>query len=64
MDYFYGLKYYKQIESFESFISAEDKAKLLSTDPEQYNKAYVNIFHKQLNELHTRLNSFSYYETQ
>ncbi|MDI3351607.1 S41 family peptidase [Mycoplasmopsis arginini] len=64
MDYFYGLKYYKQIESFESFISAEDRAKLLSTDPEQYNKAYVNIFHKQLNELHTRLNSFSYYETQ
>ncbi|MGX9364145.1 S41 family peptidase [Mycoplasma sp. 527] len=62
MDYFYGLREYKQIKSFADYISKEDKEKLLSTDPEIYNKAYINIFHKQLNDLHTNLNTFSYRE--
>ncbi|MBN4089613.1 S41 family peptidase [Mycoplasma enhydrae] len=62
MDYFYGLKYHKQIKSFEEYIGKDEKAKLLSTDPQVYNQAYINLFHKKLNELHTRMNSFSYYE--
>ncbi|WP_330463405.1 S41 family peptidase [Metamycoplasma gateae] len=64
MDNFYGLKHYKQMQSFESYISKEDKEKLLSTNPDDFNEAYVNIFHKQLNELHTNLNSFSYHEQE
>ncbi|MGX9339119.1 S41 family peptidase [Mycoplasma sp. 1890] len=62
MDYFYGLREYKQIKSFADYIKKEDKEKLLSTDPKKWNEAYISIFHKQLNELHTRMNSFSYYE--
>ncbi|WP_373436183.1 S41 family peptidase [Metamycoplasma equirhinis] len=62
MDYFYGLKGYKNIESFDKYISSENKAKFLSTKIDDYNEAYVNIFHKQLNELHTRMNSLSYYQ--
>ncbi|AZZ65273.1 hypothetical protein DMC14_000435 [Metamycoplasma phocicerebrale] len=63
MDYFYGLRFHKNIKSFDEYIGAEEKAKLLSTDPKVYNQAYVNLFHKKLNELHTRMNSFSYYES-
>ncbi|MBN0970495.1 S41 family peptidase [Mycoplasma phocoeninasale] len=62
MDYFYGLKEHKKIKSFDSYISAEDKEKFLSTNRDDFNQAYVNIFQKQLNELHTRMNSLSYYE--
>ncbi|BDX52633.1 peptidase S41 [Metamycoplasma equirhinis] len=63
MDYFYGLKGYKKIDSFDNYISKKNKEKFLSTNAEDYNEAYVNIFHKQLNELHTRMNSLSYYES-
>ncbi|MCV3733749.1 S41 family peptidase [Mycoplasma enhydrae] len=63
MDYFYGLKYHKKIKSFEEYIGEDEKAKLLSTDPQVYNKAYINLFHKKLNGLHTIMDSFSYYES-
>ncbi|QJG66383.1 hypothetical protein HGG64_01500 [Mycoplasma phocoeninasale] len=62
MDHFYGLKEHKKIKSFDSYISAADKEKFLSTNRDDFNQAYVNIFQKQLNELHTRINSLSYYE--
>ncbi|AXE61024.1 hypothetical protein DA803_02935 [[Mycoplasma] phocae] len=62
MDHFYGLKQHKKIKSFDSYISDDDKAKFLSTNKDDFNQAYVNIFQKQLNELHTRMNSLSYYE--
>ncbi|WP_373437713.1 S41 family peptidase [Metamycoplasma equirhinis] len=63
MDHFYGLKDYKHIKSFDEYITAEGlKEKILSTDPKIYNQAYIDLFHKKLNELHTRMNSFSYYE--
>lgn len=62
MDYFYGLKDYKKITSFKDYIGNEDKKKILSTNPEEFHEGYINVFHKKLNELHTRLDSFSYYD--
>ncbi|PZV98714.1 S41 family peptidase [Metamycoplasma auris] len=62
MDNFYGLKEYKEIKSFEDWIGSKYKQKLLSTDPKEFHQAYVDIFHKKLNELHTNINSFSYYD--
>ncbi|ENY68865.1 Hypothetical protein, predicted lipoprotein [Metamycoplasma auris 15026] len=62
MDNFYGLKYHKEIKSFEEWIGPEYKQKLLSTKPAEFHQAYIDIFHKKLNELHTRLNTLSYYE--
>ncbi|PYF43083.1 S41 family peptidase [Metamycoplasma alkalescens] len=62
MDYFYGLKQYKEIKSFEDWIGPSYKEKLLSINPEEFHQAYIDIFHKKLNELHTRINTLSYYD--
>ncbi|PZW01543.1 hypothetical protein [Metamycoplasma auris] len=62
MDNFYGLKYHKEIKSFEEWIGPDYKQKLLSIDPKVFHQAYIDIFHKKLNELHTRINTLSYYD--
>ncbi|PZW01545.1 S41 family peptidase [Metamycoplasma auris] len=61
MDYFYGLKRYKKFDSFEKYIGEDYKKKFLSTNPEEFHQAYIDVFHKKLNELHTRIDSLSYY---
>ncbi|ENY68866.1 Hypothetical protein, predicted lipoprotein, putative peptidase S41 [Metamycoplasma auris 15026] len=61
MDYFYGLKRYKKFDSFEKYIGEDYKKKLLSTNPEEFHQAYIDVFHKKLNELHTRIDALSYY---
>ncbi|MCY2902999.1 S41 family peptidase [Mycoplasmopsis arginini] len=61
LDYFYGLKKYKNINSFENYVDSL-KHELLSTNPEIYNKAYAKLFFSKINELHTNfnfLNAFS-----
>ncbi|ENY68478.1 Hypothetical protein, predicted lipoprotein [Metamycoplasma auris 15026] len=63
MDYFYGLKEYKKIKSFEDWITPQYKQKLLSTNKEEFHSAYIDIFHKKLNDLHTRIDTLSYYDT-
>ena len=56
LDYFYGLKDYKNIDSFgEDVITGELRANLLSADAATHNQAYIDLFQKTLNEMHTSL---------
>lgn len=61
MDYFYGLREYKGISSFKSLLTEDILADLLSSDPERNTAAYINIFQKGLDEMHTGLSSPSFY---
>jgi len=61
LDYFYGLKSYKGISSFKSFIGNELLQKLKSNDPSVYFDAYYEILQKKLNEFHTNIMSGSVY---
>ena len=60
MDNFYGLKNYKNIGSFDEYIS-DYKEDLLSTDPVRNLSAYRSILLTNINEMHTRIGSVSYY---
>ena len=60
MDNFYGLKDYKNINSFDEYIS-NYKELLLSTDPADNLEAYRTILLTNLNDMHTRLGNVSYY---
>lgn len=62
LDYFYGLKDYKGIDrGFANYISDADLEKLDSQIPGTFSEAYYNILFKQLDELHTGVNSLSIY---
>lgn len=58
IDYFYGLKELKGIDSkdLEPY-----KDRFLSLDPEENKQAYYDYFVPHLNELHTRIGSYSFY---
>ncbi|WP_412031352.1 S41 family peptidase [Metamycoplasma buccale] len=62
MHYFYGLKDFKKIDDFKKFIPKDEQDKMLSTDPKVYSEAYTKFFYKTLDELHTRMNNYSYYD--
>lgn len=61
LDTFYGLKGYLNIESFESYITPEIKAKLLSTNKDDFDEGYRQLFYGKLNECHTGIHTSSYY---
>ena len=61
MDYFYGLRGYKQIGAFEDLLEDGTRAALLSRDPAENKKAYVQIFQKTLDDMHTALSSSAFY---
>ena len=62
LDTFYGLKNYKNISSFDEYITNNSlKEKLLSTKPEVFEQAYKDLFLGLLNECHTGLITSSYY---
>ncbi len=60
MDYYYGLKEYKNISNFEE-VFKDYKDDLLSTDPEKNRDAYYKIIVNYLDELHSRIGSYSFY---
>lgn len=62
LDYFYGLKDYKNIGSFgEDVITGELRTALLSGDAATHNQAYIDLFQKTLSEMHTTLISPSFF---
>ncbi len=61
LDYYYGLKDDKEITYFKDYISSDLKDRLLSTDINIYNDALLEFIYTDLNELHTRVDSFSFY---
>lgn len=64
LDYFYGLKNYKGIDSFKNYIGKESLNKLWSNDPTVNREAYTNILYTKLDDLHTRIDSSSMYLDQ
>lgn len=64
MDYFYGLNEYKNITNFKSYISYSDLELLRSLDPDENHLGMKNILLKQLDELHTRIDSRNAYSTK
>ena len=64
LDYFYGLKNYKGIDSFKNYIGEESLNKLWSNDPTINREAYTNILCTKLDDLHTRIDSSSMYLDQ
>lgn len=64
MDYFYGLRNHKNITDFGKTLSDDIKKKILSRNVKDNNDAYLNIFHKTLDELHTRMTSTSAYASE
>ena len=62
LDYFYGLKDYKNITSFgEDVITGELRTALLSGDAATHDQAYIDLFQKTLNEMHTTLITPSFF---
>ena len=62
LDYFYGLKDYKNIGSFgEDVITGDLKEAFLSSDNAVRNQAYIDLLQKTLDERHTSLINPSYY---
>lgn len=55
MDYFYGLNDYKDIDSFKNYIGEKLLNNLWNNSSNVFNNAYINIFQKKLDELHTNL---------
>ncbi len=60
LDYYYGLKQYKGIDDIEADL-APYKDDMLSLDPEVNKQAYYSYFINHLDELHTRIGSYSFY---
>lgn len=63
MDYFYGLKEEKEIKSFNKYINEETMDSFWSEDPDKQHQAFVNFLMKDLDELHTRVDSISVYSS-
>lgn len=62
LDYFYGLKDYKNISSFgEDVIVGDLRTALLSGDAATHNQAYIDLFQKTLSEMHTTLTLPSFF---
>lgn len=61
MDYFYGLMDDKNIEYFKQMITGNDVNLFLSGKPDEFMQAYINIFQKKLDELHTTIGRGSFY---
>ena len=62
LDHFYGLKDYKNIGTFgEDVIAGDLRTALLSGDAATHNQAYIDLFQKTLNEMHTTLISPSFF---
>lgn len=62
LDNFYGLKDYFKIDSFKNYM--EDRkidGNILSTDPKDNYKGYLDLFIKNLDEMHTSVISPSFY---
>ncbi len=57
-DYFYGLKDFKNIDSFADYLKGDIETNLKSTNPDTYMKGYVGMVQK-LNELHTSIHNYS-----
>ncbi len=63
MNYFYGLKEYKNVDDFKDVLSLKKyKEKILSTKSSVYNEAYADFFYGYLNELHTSMSMLSFYD--
>ena len=60
LNYYYGLKDYKGMNDIEADL-APYKDDILSLDPEVNKDAYYSYFINHLDELHTRIGSYSFY---
>ena len=60
LDYFYGLKEFKNISNFDEILSGY-KDDILSLDPEKNRNAYYKFFINYLDDLHTRIGAYSFY---
>lgn len=60
-DYFYGLKEDYKIDYFKKFINEDDLNLMLNNNSSNYMKGYRNVLIKQLDELHTRIDTPSIY---
>ena len=63
MNNYYGLKKFKEIDDFDSILE-NYKEDILSLDVEKNRKAYYNLFSTYLNDLHTRIGAYSFYNTK
>lgn len=61
MDSFYGLKEYKSIELFKDYIDADTMRLLWSDRAEENIQGYQQLVYKQLDDAHTRLDTFPCY---
>lgn len=60
LDYFYGLKDLKEIETFYDLLYS-NKDKLLTTNPQSFDNELSRIILKEIDELHTSFGYPSYY---
>ncbi|UUD36926.1 transmembrane protein and tail specific protease [Mycoplasmopsis californica] len=61
LDYFYGLKNNKSINDFKTFMGPGLSERILSTNPAEFTKAYMDLIYNKLNELHTSPTLLSFY---
>ncbi|MDC8900517.1 S41 family peptidase [Metamycoplasma hyosynoviae] len=61
LDNFYGLKSYKKITKFNSYIDPEIKKNILSPIASENTKGYATLLHKNLDELHTSMLMSSFF---
>lgn len=61
MDSFYRLKEYKNIELFKDYIDADTMRLLWSDRAEENIQGYQQLVYKQLDDAHTRLDTFPCY---
>ena len=63
LDYFYGLKDHKGIESFIEYFNknSDIKQKILSSDKNTFSDTYAKLINSKFNELHSTILSLSFY---
>lgn len=61
IDYFYGIKDDRNIKTADSFISLINKNYISSQYASDNVRGYLNLLYSQMDDLHTRLDSGSYY---
>lgn len=61
MDYFYGLKEYKEIERFKDYISQDIWNLVWSDNADDNIQGYQNLIYQKLDEIHTRIDTFPIY---
>ncbi len=62
LDNFYGLKEYKNITDIDEILK-DYKNDILSTDIEKNRNAYYKLFINYLDDLHTRIGAYSFYNS-